>query len=248
MTLEERAQEMTLLLASVQGGGGAGGARRTGPLGLPPHAGGIGEADFQRQRWSHQYQQHQQQYQQQQYPQQYPGQQYLGQQYPGGGVPLHQHSQPMLVGGGAAAGAAAEAMDRNPEPRIMQLIWTCMGIAVAVQVASNVVLQLLVPAPVSVAPLATGPETADVFKVHLLSTYVLLALYLGVVTPTLLWMLRNVNDAVRWEEGVVRVRSSFLDGFAPKRKSLFCLSSMQSVSLMHLVFFVFNFNFNFNFN
>ncbi|KAI9352306.1 hypothetical protein DFJ73DRAFT_360686 [Zopfochytrium polystomum] len=92
--------------------------------------------------------------------------------------------------------ASGNAAKSNPTRRIERSIWTCLGIALCVQVASNTLLQIMFPGPVSFRlTVSSEGSTQEIFRIHLISTYLSIGLFLSGAVPYLLYLLKDVKDA-----------------------------------------------------
>ncbi|KAJ3101574.1 hypothetical protein HDU97_001253 [Phlyctochytrium planicorne] len=87
-------------------------------------------------------------------------------------------------------------IDENPEKRFNhKLVWS-MALALLAQVAGCLTLQISLPGPVAIFPaVATGDDSTPLFMSHLLSTYIILLLYLMCFTPVFLNLLLDMKDA-----------------------------------------------------
>ncbi|KAJ3105893.1 hypothetical protein HDU97_007392 [Phlyctochytrium planicorne] len=84
----------------------------------------------------------------------------------------------------------------NPERSVNRKIMRMIIVAMVVQFVGNLALQLLVPSPVAIYPkIAIGEPIRDLFRVHLLSTYIVCSLYLVVFSPLFIFLLRDIRDA-----------------------------------------------------
>ncbi|KAJ3211200.1 hypothetical protein HDU67_004723 [Dinochytrium kinnereticum] len=87
-------------------------------------------------------------------------------------------------------------IEQHPEKRFQhKLVWS-ITLALLAQFIGCLTLQLVLPGPVAIFPaLAYGQKSESLFISHLLSTYIILFLYLAFFTPLFLNLLRNIKDA-----------------------------------------------------
>ncbi|KAI8846527.1 hypothetical protein BC829DRAFT_266004 [Chytridium lagenaria] len=86
-------------------------------------------------------------------------------------------------------------IEAYPEMRFHQkLVWS-MGLALLAQVIGCFTLQVMLPNPVSIFPMTAGDDSSSLFVTHLLSTYIILFLYLVLFTPIFIYLLKDMRDA-----------------------------------------------------
>ncbi|KAJ3291435.1 hypothetical protein HDU76_007288 [Blyttiomyces sp. JEL0837] len=102
----------------------------------------------------------------------------------------------------------------NPERKISMAISRFIIIAMATQFVGCLAMQLVFPAPVSVTPnIAIGKETMDIFRYHFISTYMIISLFLAVISPACLYLLRNVSDANGMRRDIITTVSVGIPSF-----------------------------------
>ncbi|KAJ3179494.1 hypothetical protein HK101_010029 [Irineochytrium annulatum] len=111
---------------------------------------------------------------------------------PGGPDPVANLDVDALL---ASAADNEVGLGANPEKAVGRRVALVIAAAMLIQIGGCVALQLMLPDPVSIMPMAMGEASKSIFKTHLLSAYVVAGLYLAMGSPVLLYMLRNVRDA-----------------------------------------------------